>query len=155
LGHPGEDQSRGTGRSARASSERAARAKAIDAKDKANRRPVGTNQYNEGVRDVQDVTNTLKTQTDDAAYAMARLRRDAPAIHARVLAGELTAHAGMVEAGEAFQAPLDRPRTLAGGSLARFSGRGAPEGRVKRSSLREKLRGRVPGVRSSGAVVYA
>jgi hypothetical protein len=34
-----------------------------------------------------------------AAYALARLRKDRPAIHARVLAGEITAHAGMVEAG--------------------------------------------------------
>jgi hypothetical protein len=32
-------------------------------------------------------------------YALARLRRDRPDIHARVLAGELSPHAGMVEAG--------------------------------------------------------
>jgi hypothetical protein len=34
-----------------------------------------------------------------AAYAIARLRRDRPDIHARVLAGELTPNAGMIEAG--------------------------------------------------------
>jgi hypothetical protein len=33
------------------------------------------------------------------AYAIARLRRDRPDIHARVLAGELTPNAGMIEAG--------------------------------------------------------
>jgi hypothetical protein len=32
-------------------------------------------------------------------YALARLRKDRPDIHARVLAGELSAHAGMIEAG--------------------------------------------------------
>ena len=34
-----------------------------------------------------------------AAYAHHRLRRDRPDIHARVLAGELSPHAGMIEAG--------------------------------------------------------
>ena len=33
------------------------------------------------------------------AYALRRLRKDRPDIHARVLAGELTPHAGMTEAG--------------------------------------------------------
>jgi len=32
-------------------------------------------------------------------YALAKLRKDRPNIHARVLAGEITAHAGMIEAG--------------------------------------------------------
>jgi hypothetical protein len=35
----------------------------------------------------------------DPAYALARLRRDRPDIHARVLLGELSPHAGMIEAG--------------------------------------------------------
>jgi hypothetical protein len=32
-------------------------------------------------------------------YALRKLRKDAPAIHARVLAGDLSPHAGMLEAG--------------------------------------------------------
>jgi hypothetical protein len=42
---------------------------------------------------------TLSRRGNDPAYALARLRKDRPDIHARVLAGELTAHAGMIEAG--------------------------------------------------------
>lgn len=46
-------------------------------------------------RDKKDVTRF----SDDASYAIARLRRDRPDIHQRVLAGELSPHAGMIEAG--------------------------------------------------------
>jgi hypothetical protein len=59
------------------------------------------------------------TNLNDASYALARLRRDRPDIHARVLAGELTAHAGMVEAGfrkkpkrKPPATPLERIRKL-------------------------------------------
>jgi hypothetical protein len=38
-------------------------------------------------------------ESDTAAYAIAKLRKDRPDIHARVLAGELSPNAGMVEAG--------------------------------------------------------
>ena len=41
----------------------------------------------------------IRTNLNDASYAHARLRRDRPDIHQRVLDGEITAHAGMVEAG--------------------------------------------------------
>jgi hypothetical protein len=36
---------------------------------------------------------------NDASYAHARLRRDRPDIHARVLAGEISAHGGMKRIG--------------------------------------------------------
>jgi hypothetical protein len=45
---------------------------------------------------------------NDPSYALARLRRDRPDIHARVLAGELSPHAGMVEAG--FRKPTVRKK---------------------------------------------
>lgn len=38
-------------------------------------------------------------QGNSRQYALRRLRKAAPKIHARVLAGEISAHAGMVEAG--------------------------------------------------------
>ena len=51
-------------------------------------------------RNEKDVTRLRSVgDTDTAAYAIARLRKDRPAIHARVLAGEITPHAGMIEAG--------------------------------------------------------
>lgn len=36
---------------------------------------------------------------NSSAYALRKLRADAPKVHTRVIAGELTPHAGMVEAG--------------------------------------------------------
>jgi hypothetical protein len=44
------------------------------------------------------VTKVIAAERNDAS-ALARLRRDRPDIHARVLAGELSPHAGMIEAG--------------------------------------------------------
>ena len=67
------------------------------------------------LRDVENVTKL--SGTDDTSYALARLRRDRSDIHARVLDGELTAHAGMIEAGfrkkqarRAGPTPLDKIR---------------------------------------------
>lgn len=48
--------------------------------------------------DEKSVT-TLSRSERGAAYAHARLRKDRPDIHARVLAGEISPHAAMVEAG--------------------------------------------------------
>jgi hypothetical protein len=75
--------------------ERAAHAQAIDA-TAPDLRQHGANQHGRGVGNHENVT---KSSLNDASYAMARLRRDRPDLHARVLAGELSAHAGMVEAG--------------------------------------------------------
>lgn len=47
---------------------------------------------------------------NSAAYALRKLRSDAPSLHARVLAGELSPHAAMVEAGyrkKTIQIPAD------------------------------------------------
>src|SRR5262245_6274034 len=40
---------------------------------------------------------TLSERGNSPSYALARLRKDRPDIHARVLAGELSPHAGMIE----------------------------------------------------------
>jgi hypothetical protein len=69
--------------------------KVLDA-DRANRRPAGRPKIldnNEG--DVQDLAPT----GNSAAAALRRLERYRPDILDRVLAGEISAHAGMIEAG--------------------------------------------------------
>jgi hypothetical protein len=76
----------------------AARACAVEATDLANLRPVGTNQYSEGVDTNNGIVNR-RSDGNSAAAAMRRLRKDRPDLHARVLTGELTANGGMVEAG--------------------------------------------------------
>lgn len=58
--------------------------------------PVGTNQYGDGGSNTE-IDRTPRGTT--ATYAIARLRRDRPDIHDRVLAGEISPHAGMIEAG--------------------------------------------------------
>lgn len=65
--------------------------------------PVGTNQYGDGGRDKKSVPTSRA-----AAYDIARLRRDRPDILPRVLAGEISANAGMVEAG--FRKPAKSRR---------------------------------------------
>lgn len=75
---------------------RAKDAQEIEAKDQANLRPVG--------RPPKNLSNTESDRKGfpvgtTAAYAMRKLRADAPDIHARVLAGELSPNAGMIEAG--------------------------------------------------------
>jgi hypothetical protein len=79
--------------------EAAIKAREIDAKDRANVRPVGRPPKN--VSDVKNDTDNYlgRPKSGTRAEALRRLRRDRPDIHARVLAGELTAHAGMIEAG--------------------------------------------------------
>ena len=47
-----------------------------------------------------DVNNVnVRPVGNSADYALRKLRADAPKVHTRVIAGELTPHAGMVEAG--------------------------------------------------------
>jgi hypothetical protein len=70
--------------------------KALDA-DRANRRPRGRpkNDYNAEA----DVNISLRPAGNSAAYALRRLERCRPDLLDRVLAGEISAHAGMIEAG--------------------------------------------------------
>ena len=69
-----------------------------DAEDRANQSRQG--QRTDLVDNDNDVINDVGRPTGTSrAAALRRLRKDRPDIHARVLAGELTPHAGMVEAG--------------------------------------------------------
>ena len=67
------------------------------------------NQYVDGVR----ITNS--TKTDDATYALRRLKRDRPDLADEVIAGRISAHAAAVQAGfrrQTWNAPAD-PEALA------------------------------------------
>ena len=63
----------------------------LDAIDKATKRPAHIH------ADVDNI-NVRPTGTSKA-QALRRLRKDAPGVHARVIAGEISANAGMIEAG--------------------------------------------------------
>jgi hypothetical protein len=81
----------------------------IDARDRANQRPAGGDRRSEKYRTNLYAKNggiqsEAPTGTSRAA-ALRRLRKDRPDIHARVMAGEISAHAGMIEAG------FRKPRT--------------------------------------------
>lgn len=65
---------------------------ALDAIDRACQRPVG--RPSETVDNIND-----KPDGTSAAAALRRLRKDRPDLHARVLAGKLSPHAAMLEAG--------------------------------------------------------
>ena len=83
--------------------EAALAAKVIDAEDRAAQRPVGRPEIlYEEKNDIQDYKAPTGTS---AAAALRRLRKDRPDIHGRVLAGELSPPAGMIEAGFREKAP--------------------------------------------------
>jgi hypothetical protein len=90
---------------------RARKAQARDAADRANRRPAGRPKKGEAenVDNKNSVINSFRPSGTSAAYALRKLREQRPDIHARVLAGEITAHAGMIEAG--FRKPQNRKRS--------------------------------------------
>jgi hypothetical protein len=77
-------------------SRQAQTAKAAEAKDKANERPAGRPK-----KTLDTPKAVIKGFPDgtSVASALRRLRKDAPALHARVLAGEISPHAAMVQAG--------------------------------------------------------
>lgn len=62
-----------------------------------------------------DISNVRPTGTTQAA-ALRRLRKDAPSLHTEVLAGRLSAHAAMVQAGfrpKTISVPVSRPESIA------------------------------------------
>lgn len=67
----------------------------LDAQDRANQRPRG--RRSKAVQQENECTG-FPSGNSRAAF-LRRLRKDRPDIHARVLAGELSPHAGMIEAG--------------------------------------------------------
>jgi hypothetical protein len=78
--------------------ERAARMIAANAKDLANVSRQG--QRTDLVDNNNNYVNEVERPSGNSeSYALRKLRKDRRDLHARVLAGEITAHAGMVEAG--------------------------------------------------------
>lgn len=73
----------------------------LDLLDRTLQRPHGGNRINVDNVNVEEVRPTGNSKEQ----ALRRLRADAPELHERVLAGELTPHAAMIEAGF-------RPRTI-------------------------------------------
>jgi hypothetical protein len=81
---------------ARARVKAARAAQRDDAKDRAQQRPGGRPKT---VDNGGGNINSSRPSGTSKAYALRRLRKDRPDLHTRVLAGEISAHAGMVEAG--------------------------------------------------------
>jgi hypothetical protein len=80
------------------------RAREQNAADLENKRPAHRPAKSESVYDEKkDVHTSARPSGNSAAAAHRRLREHRPEIHARVLSGEITANAGMVEAG--FRTP--------------------------------------------------
>ena len=88
----------------------AERAAAQDLLDAARKRPTGRPKGS-----VSNSNTSRPTGTTQAA-ALRRLRKDAPELHAEVLAGRLSAHAAMVQAGfrrKTVSVPVDTPEAVA------------------------------------------
>jgi hypothetical protein len=68
----------------------------IERRDQANKRP---SHRPRSVDNKKDDVNTSRPAGNAAAAALRRLRKDRPDIHKRVLEGEISANAGMIEAG--------------------------------------------------------
>lgn len=63
----------------------------------------------------RDVITRTETGTS-RGYALQRLRKDAPSLHSEVLAGRISAHAAMVQAGfrpKTISVPVSRPESIA------------------------------------------
>ena len=62
------------------------------------------------------VTKVERPEGNSQAKALRRLRKDAPSLHTEVLAGRLSAHAAMVQAGfrpKTISVPVSRPESIA------------------------------------------
>ncbi len=92
--------------------------------------PTGENQYQSGT--VDNINNSSRPNGTSKQAALRRLRKDAPEMLERVLAGEISAHAAMVEAGFRKRrqgsrhkvCPVESPSPDGGGTCAfsRFAG---------------------------------
>lgn len=77
---------------------------AVDLLDRELQNPVGTHLSRSDSDDIT-ISDTAGGRGTSKEYALRKLRADAPELHAEVLAGNLTAHGAMVQAGF-------RPRTF-------------------------------------------
>lgn len=74
--------------------------KTLDLLDQALQNPVGgSNKINLNDDDSNNENDLVRPSGTSKDYALRRLRKDAPELHAEVLAGNLSAHAAMVKAG--------------------------------------------------------
>lgn len=91
---------------------------ALDLLDQALQNPVGTNQH-------VDIIHTLPDRPDGTSRdrALRKLRTDAPGLHAEVLAGNLTAHGAMVQAGFRVRSITVRPDAASAARTLRKIGR--------------------------------
>ena len=67
---------------------------ALDLIDRATQNPTGRPQ-----KTIDNVNSFSVPDGNSAAFALRRLRKDAPALHQKVLSGELSPHAAAIEAG--------------------------------------------------------
>ena len=75
--------------------------------------PTGNNQYTVKTGTVDNVNTSTRPGGNSPSYALRRLRKNRPDLHARVLANELSPNGAMVEAGfreRTVQIPLDVTR---------------------------------------------
>ena len=89
----------------------------IDQPENHNASKDNTNTHNVSIR----IRNTLTGNGTD--YAIRKLRKDSPEIHAKVIAGEISPHAGMVAAGfrkKTATVSVD-PKSFATAILRRFT----------------------------------
>lgn len=91
----------------------AQRAEAQDLLDRATQRSVGVNQHTEGLHNIKPLGHPSGTSRE---AGLRRLRKDRPDLHAEVLAGHLSTHAAMVQAGfrrKSVTVPIDDPEHTA------------------------------------------
>lgn len=91
-------------------------AEAADLLDRALRGAHGGDRVSDAVRTNVDIVNVGRPTGNSRDAALRRLRTDAPELHAEVLAGNLTAHAAMVQAGfrhRTATVAVDRPDSVA------------------------------------------
>jgi hypothetical protein len=86
-------------------------AKALDLLDQALQNPAHVHQSQPDGNNVP-----VRPEGNTQAKALRRLRKDAPSLHSEVLAGRLSAHAAMVQAGfrpKTISIPVSRPESAA------------------------------------------
>lgn len=93
------------------------RVAARDLLDRVTQKPRGgSKEINLNVDNIHNENDLGRPSGTSTAAALRRLRKDAPELHAEVLAGHLSAHAAMVKAGfrrKAVSVPVDRPEMVA------------------------------------------
>ena len=96
--------------------------RALDLYDAAMQRKPGGDRRSDSFKS-DNVTLDKSDRGNSEAYSLRKLRKDAPEIHAEVLAGKISPHAGMVKAGfrkRTFTVPVE-PQAVARAILRNFN----------------------------------